>query len=156
MTSARDALVAFIESEGHRTEATPVDGGSGCAEIVFRTRGQTFSVTTFEREPGHFRLSAAYEVPDRAYENARLGDILRDIEADYPSTRFVLAHDDTLLVAAIDCEAPSLEAFAGHFWELVGRLREAGAAALERLVDRSESKAAADKFIRQFTQHGEA
>jgi len=29
-------------------------------------------------------------------------------------------------------------------------LRDAGASAVERMVDRSESKAAADKFIRQF------
>jgi hypothetical protein len=150
--AVRDTVAAFIESEGHRADIAAADDCSDLAEIVFRTRGQTFSVTTSELDPRRFRISTAYEVPELLPELALTRDALADVEAEYPATRFVLAHDNTIVVATIDCEAESVGAFIDEFWRVVARLREAGATALERMVDRSESKAAADKFIRQFTQ----
>ena len=56
----------------------------------------------------------------------------------------------SVTVATIEFEGPNVQAFTARFWEIVGRLRDAGNSAVERMVDRSESKAAADKFIRQF------
>ena len=104
-----------------------------------------------EAEPNRFSLSTAYEVPDwvRDKEIAPT-DTLADIEGEYPGTRFMLAQDGTIFVATLEYETTGVDEFTQHFWQIVGRLRDAGNTAVERMVDRSESKAAADKFIREF------
>jgi len=143
-------LARFIEGEGHRTEISPTEGVGELSEIVFRTRGQMFSISVSELEPNRFTLSTAYEVPEWLKDRSHAIDVLSDVERDYPETRFVLAHDDTIFVATVEYEAADMATFFKHFWNVIGRLRDAGNAAVERIVDRSESKAAADKFIRQF------
>ncbi|HVA33092.1 MAG TPA: hypothetical protein VNG31_03020 [Candidatus Baltobacteraceae bacterium] len=143
-------VAQFIEGEGHRVELSCVEGEQELCELVFRTRGQMFSVAVSELEADRFSISTAYEIPDFVREPAHTLDVLGDIEADYPETRFMLAHDDTIFIATVEYQATDPEVFLEHFWSVVGRLRDAGTAALERMVDRSESKAAADKFIRQF------
>ena len=52
MSNVRERMASFIEGEGHRVDATPVDPGSGVSELLFRTRGQVFSVTTNEKDAG--------------------------------------------------------------------------------------------------------
>jgi hypothetical protein len=148
--SARDEIARFIEEEGHRVEISSVDGERDLSEIVFRTRGQMFSVAVSELEPHRLRISTAYEIPDWVGDRLHALGALADVEKEYREAHFALAHDDTIFVATVDYDGPHVEAFLAHFWEIVGRLRDAGTAALERMVDRSESKAAADKFIRQF------
>ena len=76
--------------------------------------------------------------------------LLADLADEYPEARFVLSEDDAVLVATVEYEALDLDLFLASFWEAVGQLRDAGTAAIARMVDRSESKSAADKFIRQF------
>ena len=62
----------------------------------------------------------------------------------------MLAHDDTIFVVTLDIRG------AGHGRVHANTLANRRAfatpatAAVERMVDRSESKAAADKFIREF------
>lgn len=146
----RDRLAAFIQGEGHRVEVSLVDEERELSEIVFRTRGQLFSVAVSELEPRRMRISTAYEVPDWMAERAHARDILNDVEREYGEARFTLAQDDSIFVATLDYESNDPEAFTQNFWEIVGRLRDAGTSAIERIVDKSESKAAADKFIRQF------
>jgi hypothetical protein len=148
--SVRERVARFIEGEGHRIETSTIDDAQDLAEIVFRTRGQMFSVAISDLEPQRFSLSTAYEVPDVIGDLSHTRDALTDVENDYPETRFTLAHDDTIFVATVDYADMDVEAFVSNFWDIVGRLRDAGTAAVERMVDRSESKAAADKFIRQF------
>jgi len=148
--SARDEIARFIEDEGHRADVSDVEGEPGLSEIVFRTRGQMFSVAVSEQEPQRLRVSTAYEIPDWVRHRHHALGALVDVEKEYREARFTLAHDDTIFVATVDYDGPGVTAFLAHFWEIVGRLREAGTAAVERMVDRSESKAAADKFIRQF------
>jgi len=143
-------IAQFIENEGHRVELSVVDDEQQLSELVFRTRGQTFSVAVSELEPNRFSLSTAYEIPDWVRERAHALDVLSDVEIEYPEARFMLAHDDTIFVVTVDYQATDEAAFIEHFWSVVARLRDAGTAAVERMVDRSESKAAADKFIRQF------
>jgi hypothetical protein len=146
----RDEIARFIENEGHRVEISPLDDAEALAEVVFRTRGQMFSIATSEAEAERFSISTAYEVPEWIRERSRTMETLQDIEAEYPGTRFTLAHDDTIFVATVEYEAANVAEFTQHFWNVIGRLRDAGNTAVERMVDRSESKAAADKFIREF------
>ena len=148
--SVRDRIARFVESEGHRVEVTFVADAPELDELVFRTRGQTYSVSVSELEPQRFSLSTAYEVPDSMRDPAQTRDALGDVAGSFPETRFSLAHDDTIFIATVEYEAPDVEAFLENFWAIVGRLRDAGTDAIEHMVDRSESKAAADKFIRQF------
>ncbi len=146
----RDRIARFIEGEGHRVETAAVGDTEELAELVFRTRGQTFSVAVSDADPQRFSLSTAYEVPTEVRDRTQASDALRDVEVDFPETRFTLAHDDTIFIATVEYDALDVEAFLENFWEIVGRLRDSGTGAVERMVDRSESKAAADKFIRQF------
>lgn len=145
-----ERIARFIQDEGHRVEITQVDGIKELSELVFRTRGQVFSISVSELEPRRFSISTAYEIPDWVQTKAHALDALADVEREFPEARFMLAHDDTIFVATVEYQATDVEVFVQHFWHLVGRLRDAGAAGVERMVDRSESKSAADKFIRQF------
>jgi len=146
----RDTIAKFIENEGHRVDVSPLDEEGGITEILFRTRGQVFSITTYENNPAIYTISTAYEVPEWARESRQNADILRQVELDHPDVRFVLAHDGALFVATSEEEPGSPEAFTRAFWDTVGRVREAGSHCVERILDRSESKAAADKFISSF------
>ncbi|HKU80575.1 MAG TPA: hypothetical protein VJP76_00295 [Candidatus Tumulicola sp.] len=148
--SVRDRIAQFIESEGHCVEIAPVGDTPELAEIVFRTRGQTYSVAVSEAEPDRFSISTAYEVPETVRDHVHTREIFADLANDYPETRFSLAQDDSIFIATTEYEAMDVEAFVDAFWQIVGQLREAGTGAIERMVDRSESKAAADKFISQF------
>ena len=150
MTLVRELISKFIESEGHKVDVASVDESAGISEILFRTRGQVFSVTTYEREPGSFTISTAYEVPEWAREQSQNTETLAHVQEEYPEVGFVLAHDDALFVATSDQETGSPEAFMIVFWDTVSHVREAGTRAIERIVDRTESKAAAEKFINSF------
>ena len=150
MTQVRELISKFIESEGHKVDVATVDDDDGVSEILFRTRGQVFSVTTYEHEPGSFTISTAYEVPEWAREQTQNAETLAAVHDEFPDVSFVLAHDDALFVATHDQETGSPEAFMLVFWDAVGRIRDAGSEAIERIVDRTESKAAAEKFINSF------
>ena len=150
MTLVREQISKFIESEGHKVDVADLDEGAGISEILFRTRGQVFSVTTYEHEPGMFTVSTAYEVPEWAREQSQNTETLAHVHDEYPDIGFVLAHDDALFVATNEQETGSPEAFMVVFWDAVSRVREAGTRAIERIVDRTESKAAAEKFINSF------
>ena len=146
----RDTIARFIEGEGHKADVTTLDETDGISEILFRARGQVFSVTTYEQEPGFFTISTAYEIPDWARERGQNNETLSHVEDDHPEVRFILAHDGALFVASSDEEPGSPEAFTRIFWESVARVRAAGTQAIERIMDRTESKAAAEKFISSF------
>jgi hypothetical protein len=148
--NVRERVARFIESEGHRVDTALVADAPELAELVFRTRGQTYSVAVSERDPQRFSLSTAYEIPESLRDPAHTRDALGELTDDYPETRFALAHDETIFIATVEYQALDVDSFLENFWEIVGQLREAGSGAVERMVDRSESKAAADKFIRQF------
>jgi hypothetical protein len=150
MPLVRDVVAQFIQSEGHKVDVSPVDDEAGVTEILFRTRGQVFSVTTYEKDPGSYMISTAYEVPDWARERGQTAETLAQVNDDFPDIAFIMAHDGGLFVATAQEEPGSPEAFTEAFWETVARVREAGASAIERIVDRTESKAAAEKFIKSF------
>lgn len=145
-----EAISQFIQSEGHKVDIAPVDEKAGVTEILFRTRGQVFSVTTYESDPGSFVVSTAYEVPDWARERSQNAETLLSVNEEFPDVAFIMAHDGGLFVATAQEEPGSPEAFTQTFWDVVTRVREAGASAIERIVDRTESKAAAEKFINSF------
>ncbi len=153
MTLVRETISRFIESEGHKVDVAALDDDEGVSEILFRTRGQVFSITTNENDPGTFTVSTAYEVPEWAREQTQNAETLEGVHDEFPDVGFVLAHDDALFVATNDQEAGSPEAFMIVFWDAVTRVREAGTRAIERIVDRTESKAAAEKFINSFIKN---
>lgn len=148
--NVRETVAQFIQSEGHRVESAPVEPADGVSELLFRTRGQVFAITTYENDPGVFTISTAYEIPDWARERGHNAETLRDAEREYPDMRFVLAQEGGLFVVSSDESSGSVQAFTGQFWDLVGGVREAGTWCIERIVDRTESKVAAEKFISEF------
>ncbi|HUN28349.1 MAG TPA: hypothetical protein VMV65_00960 [Alphaproteobacteria bacterium] len=150
MPSAREVITRFIESEGHRVDATPVDPETGVSELLFRTRGQVFSVTTSEHDENALSISTAYEIPDWARERNQNDEALERVHKAHPAVVFTLAHDSGLFVATLDERAASPQDLMNGFWTLVARLRDAGAQAIEDIVDRTESKVAAEKFINSF------
>jgi len=146
--TVRERIARYIREQGHRVDIAPVEASDQLSELVFRTRGQTFSLAVSEAEPERFSLSTAYEVPDGVSDQSQVRDALGDI--DDPTLRFTLAHDDTIFIVTLESRTTSVDELLEHFWDVVGQLRVAGQAAVERMLDRSQSKAAADKFIRQF------
>jgi len=150
MPSIRELIAQFLESEGHKVDAAPVDLETGTSELLFRTRGQVFSVTTNEADECALSLSTAYEIPDWARERRQNSEVLERVRREHPEVLFTLAHDGSLFVATLDRTADSTQALLGGFWVLVGALRDAGAEAIEDIVDRTESKVAAEKFINSF------
>jgi hypothetical protein len=150
MPAVRDAIAKFIEGEGHKVDVSPVDADEGVSELLFRTRGQVFSITTYEKDPATFTVSTAYEIPEWARERGHNAETLAAASEDFPDVAFVMAHDGGLFIATVDETPGSPEAFTRTLWEIVARVREAGAHAIERIVDRTESKAAAEKFISSF------
>jgi hypothetical protein len=150
MANVRERMARFIEGEGHRVDATPVDPGSGVSELLYRTRGQVFSVTTNENDAGLLSISTAYEIPEWARERAQNTEALERIRAAHDGVAFTLAHDGSLFVATLDEKADSMQELQHVFWTLVARLRDAGQEAIEDIVDRTESKVAAEKFINSF------
>ncbi|MGA7570719.1 MAG: hypothetical protein WBG27_07965 [Candidatus Aquilonibacter sp.] len=147
MPSAREVIKHFIESEGHRVDAAPVDPETGVSELLFRTRGQVFSVTTSEDDENILSISTAYEIPDWARDAHQNTEALDRVHKEHPTVVFTLAHDGGLFVATLDERATSSQELMNTFWALVARLRDAGAEAIEDIVDRTESKVAAEKFI---------
>ena len=151
MTRVRDTVAAFIQEEGHKVDVAVLDESEGVAELLFRTRGQVFSVTTYEHEPALYMVATAYEIPDLARENTNNTETLASVQGDYPDVQFTMAHDGGLFIAAAQERPGSPDAFTASFWDVVNRVRDAGGVAIERIVDRTESKAAADKFINSLT-----
>lgn len=148
--ACNERIAQFVREQGHRVDIAAVEGSDQLSELVFRTRGQTFSLAVSEAEPERFSLSTAYEVPDGVSDRSQVREALGDIESDEPALRFTLAHDDTIFVVTLESRTTGVDELLEHFWDVVGRLRVAGQDAVERMLDRSQSKAAADKFIRQF------
>jgi hypothetical protein len=128
--TVRGRVAEFIESEGHRVDTTLVGDSDDLAELVFRTRGQTFSVAVSELEPHRFTFSTAYEVPGEVRDGAQAREALDDVEGDFPETRFTLAHDDTIFIATAEYDAVDIGTLAENFWEIVGRLRGSGTEAI--------------------------
>ncbi len=149
----RERLARFIQGEGHRVEMALSDDES-VAELLFRTRGYVVSVTVHEGEPPRFEVATAYEIPSWARERAQNATVLQDVADDADGVHFTLAPDGKHFVAVLECAGLELEAFQSEFWGCVGRVRDAGISALERIFDRSESRAAADKFIKSLQSRG--
>ncbi|HEY9086016.1 MAG TPA: hypothetical protein VIN40_08825 [Candidatus Tyrphobacter sp.] len=153
MTLVREELARFIQGEGHRVELGLLGEDDGATELLFRTRGYVVSVAVREGDPPRFTIATAYEIPPWARERAQNSMTLQDVAGDVGGVRFSLAPNGKNFAVTIEREE-MLEAFVRGFWPSVASVREAGIAALERILDRSESRAAANKFIRSL-QKGE-
>lgn len=145
-----EPIARYLHDQGHRVEVARVGESDELCELVFRTRGQTFSLAISELEPQRFSLSTAYEVPEAVRDPVHVREALHEIESDDPDMRFALAHDDTIFIATLESRTMTVAQLLESFWDVVGRLRQSGSAAVEHMLDRNQSKAAADKFISQF------
>ncbi len=146
-----EELARFIQSEGHRVEMVADESGDR-AELIFRARGYIFSVNVHDENPPHFDVATAYEIPPWARERAQNATALQDVANDVGGVRFALAANGKTFVVTLDCGSRPLQAFQSDFWSSVARVRDAGVSALERILDRSESRAAANKFITSLTR----
>lgn len=149
--TTRDDVARFIQAEGHRVEVTAAEGGES-GELLFRTRGYVFSVGVREGDPPRFEIATAYEIPPWARERAQNATTLQDVANDVGDVHFTLAANGKNFVVTLEYGTGPLKTFLQDFWPNVARVREAGVAALERILDRSESRAAADKFIKSLTR----
>lgn len=152
MPLVRDELARFIQSEGHRVEIAVTGEAGDRAELLFRSRGYVFSVMVAEGATPHFEIATAYEIPPWARERAQNATTLADVASDVGDVRFTLAPNGKTFIVTLDCDGDALPSFQRSFWPNVGRVREAGVAALERILDRSETRAAANKFIKSLTR----
>jgi hypothetical protein len=118
--------------------------------IRLRVRGQAVSVGTSERDPTYYSVSIAFALPDYVSEPAQSAATLLDLQASFKAVKFFFAQGGTVLVAAIEQFSSTPQEFTQQFWRIVGIVRDAGTTAVERILDRSESKAAAEKFINDF------
>lgn len=146
----REIIARFIESEGHRAEIDVESESAGDAIIRLRVRGQSVSVGTSERDPSYFSVSIAFVLPDFVYDPVQSAPLLLELQASFKAVKFFYAQGGTVLVAAIEQFSSTPEEFTQQFWRIVGIVRDAGIAAVERILDGSESKAAAEKFINDF------
>ena len=149
MSATRDELARFIQGEGHRVEIG-TDGAE--KDLLFRTRGYVFSVIVHDGDPPHLEIATAYEIPPWARERAQNATTLQDVANDVGDVHFTLAPNGKNFIVTLDCGTQPVATFQRDFWTNVTRVREAGVSALERILDRSESRAAADKFIKSLTR----
>lgn len=110
-------------------------------------RGQTIVVMTSGIDPTYFSIALPYVLPEWARDQADAAAILLDLQSSFKAVKFFYSGDGTTLISAVEQFSASADEFSTHFWRLVGIVRDAGSAAIERILDRSETKAAADKFI---------
>ena len=150
MALVRESVARFIQGEGHKVDVSIVDEDAGIAELLFRTRGQVFSIITSEKNPGQFTISTAYEIPDWARDAQHNTESMDHIEDEFPGVQLLPAHDGSLFVASLEEELSSTEEFTSEFWDVLGQVREAGSRCIELIMNRTESKAAAEKFISSF------
>ncbi len=148
----RDDLARYIENEGHRVEIGPPREGSDAVELLFRSRGYVFSVGVREGDPPGFDVATAYEIPPWARERAQNAIALQETAKDLGNVRFLLASNGKNFVVTLVLEKTPLQEFQRDLWVNVARVREGGVAALERILNRSESRAAANKFIKSLTR----
>jgi hypothetical protein len=154
MILARDRLAQFIEGEGHRVEVTISESDENDATLLFRTRGCIITLAVHEDEPPRFTIAAAYEIPSWARECAQNAMALHDAASAVKGVRFTLAENGKNFATVLESSAESVETFQRGFWPNVARVREAGVSALEHILDSSESRAAADKFIKSLQLRG--
>ncbi|MGH7736636.1 MAG: hypothetical protein ACREMP_02020 [Candidatus Tyrphobacter sp.] len=147
----RDELTRFIQGQGHRIEVTDPSDEAQAGELLFRTRGCVFSVAGREGNPPYFEIATAYEIPPWSRERAQNATVLQDAAGNGAGVRFALARSGKSFTVTCGCAA-ELADFELAFWANVACVRQAGVAALERILDRSESHAAADKFIKSLTK----
>ena len=150
MPSVSETIARFLERDGHKVDAAPVDPETGTSELLFKTRGQVFSIAANENDETALSISTAYEIPEWARERSQNAEVLERVNHEHRDVLFTLAHDGSLFVATLDRSGESLQTLLGTFWTAVGRLRDAGSEAIETILDRTESKAAAEKFINSF------
>ena len=127
-----------------------VDAETGTATLRFRVRGQYVTVSTTEHDPTYYSISIAYELPEWSREPALSAPILLDVQASYKAVKFFYAHGGAALVSAVEMFATDPESFATQFWRCISVAREAGTLAVSRVLDTTQTKAAAEKFIHEF------
>lgn len=145
----REHIAAYLVNAGHRTEVFIHNEDQSYATVHFRTRGHAFTISVTEQDQQFFAVSTPFEVPGFARDQSRSAPTLLDLQGTFKAIKFYFGENSETLVAAVE-QFCTVDDFCEHLWRIVSVLRDAGRTALEQIVDRSESKAAADKFIGEF------
>jgi hypothetical protein len=113
-------------------------------------RGQTLAVMTSGTDPTYFSIALPYVLPEWARDQLQAAPILLELQSTFKAVKFFYTNEGATLISAVEQFCGSADEFATHFWRLVGIVRDAGSSAIERILDRSETRAAADRFISTF------
>jgi len=150
MELLRDRIARFIADEGHRTNIDVHDDRPEVAAITLRARGQQIWVSVSEDDETFYVVAAMHELPSWARDERQNAALLLELQESMKAVKFYPSHDRAGVVSAVEQFSSSPEEFMQHFWKLVALVRESGASAVARILDRTESKAAAEKFIDGF------
>ncbi|GEM_PF-1383997 len=150
MQTDRERLVQLLAHDGHRAEVERHDESERFVSVHFRARHKHVTVTLTDTDTRFFAVAIAFELPEWARDRTRSAPILIDLQASFKAVKFYFSDDGAALLAAVEQFSSSIDEFYKHVWRIVGVLHEAGSVAMERILDSSESKAAADKFIQDF------
>ncbi len=154
MTTNAQIVASFLEAQGHRTAVEHLDPNEEAVLVRFRARGTAFFVATSQSDPTFFTLTTTVMLPTWARDQAQGAPIVLALQNDYKAVKFFYGDEDTL-VASIEQFSASADEFVTHLWRCVGIIREASSAAITRIIDRGESRAAAEKFINDFMRGSE-
>jgi len=150
MEFLRDRIAHFIAEEGHRTTIELHGENPDVAAITLRARGQQIWVSVSEDDETFYVVAAMHELPTWARDAKQNAALLLELQESMKAVKFYPSQDRAGVVAAVEQFASSPEEFMQHFWKLVELVRESGASAVARILDRTESKSAAEKFIDAF------
>lgn len=149
MITLAERVIAFINSEGHLTESVSSDNSTN---VRFRSRGLNFTATTLYGDEGYLQLSCGMTLAPDVNFTAGLLRALWDCQERFKCVKFSLTADETVFVCSLESYFPELDGFQPTFWRAVSTIDSALNAGLNEIRTNNSVKAAADKFIEEFSQ----
>ena len=144
-----ERVSAFIKSEGHVTEDTILDDSTITG---FRSRGLNFSARTLANDDGFLELSCTMSLESRIEFTAGLLRALWDCQGRFKCVKFGIDEDATAFTCAIESYFAEPDGYQPTFWRSISTIEAALHAGLREIRTRPTAKAAAQKFIEEFTR----
>lgn len=150
----RDEVCEFLRSEGHEPVLTTSGNEGDYGHIRFRARGNRYVVHTIEDDPQFLHITVSFEFCIWRLESALLNEVLFEAQRRLKVVKFSLSRGgDAITIHA--------EQFVSHtantlhyrllFWRAVDALDEASDMILPRLRSLDSPRAAANRFIDEFS-----
>ena len=150
MSTLPERVSAFINAQGH---VTAIDIRNDKATAVrYRSRGLAFTAWTMNDDDTYLQLSCAMTLlPDVAFD-APLLRTLWECQEHFKCVKFSLEHEDALFVCSVESFFVDPDGYQPTFWRSVGAIESAVKEAMTHIWAKHSAKAAADKFIEEFSQ----